>query len=180
MLVFEDLHWADEGLLDFIEHLAERCRDSPLLLLCTTRPELHERRAWGARANSANIALGTAFERRDGEAGGLSADAANVAEGVERELSSAAPKGTRCMPRSTSACSLIAGCSSATTACGGFAEETLPLPENVGGILAARLDALPAPEKAVIHDASVIGRSFWPGAITAVGQEDAHFPLIRP
>jgi class 3 adenylate cyclase len=57
VLVFEDLHWADEGLLDFIEHLAERCRDSPLLLLCTTRPELHERRAWGARTNSANIAL---------------------------------------------------------------------------------------------------------------------------
>ena len=48
MLVFEDLHWADEGLLDFVDHLADWARGVPLLVLCTARPELLERRpGWG-------------------------------------------------------------------------------------------------------------------------------------
>ncbi len=54
MLVFEDLHWADEALLSFLEHLAEWSRGLPLLLLCTARPELYERKAtFGAQAQNA-------------------------------------------------------------------------------------------------------------------------------
>ena len=49
VLVFEDLHWADEALLTFIEHLADWVAGVPLLLLCTARPELYERHpAFGA------------------------------------------------------------------------------------------------------------------------------------
>src|SRR5205085_4368747 len=44
VLAFEDLHWADEGLLDFVEHLAGHREDVPLTLVCTARPELLERR----------------------------------------------------------------------------------------------------------------------------------------
>jgi predicted ATPase len=48
-VLLEDLHWADEGSLDFIEYLAEACAHLPMLILCTTRPTLFERRAaWGA------------------------------------------------------------------------------------------------------------------------------------
>jgi class 3 adenylate cyclase/tetratricopeptide (TPR) repeat protein len=43
ILVFEDLHWADEALLSFLEHLADWSEGVPLLLLCTARPELFER-----------------------------------------------------------------------------------------------------------------------------------------
>ena len=43
VLVFEDLHWADEALLAFLEHLADWAEGVPLLLLCTARPELYER-----------------------------------------------------------------------------------------------------------------------------------------
>ena len=42
VLVFEDLHWADDALLSFLEHLAEWAEGVPLLLLCTARPELYE------------------------------------------------------------------------------------------------------------------------------------------
>ena len=45
MLVFEDLHWADEALLAFLEHLAEWSQGVPLLILCTARPELYEQQA---------------------------------------------------------------------------------------------------------------------------------------
>ena len=54
VLVFEDLHWADDALLAFIEHLADWVAGLPLLLLCTARPELYERHpAFGANARNA-------------------------------------------------------------------------------------------------------------------------------
>ena len=43
MLVFEDLHWADEAMLAFLEHLADRAEGVPLLVVGTARPELFER-----------------------------------------------------------------------------------------------------------------------------------------
>src|SRR5581483_8845153 len=59
VLVFEDIHWADDGLLDFIDHLLEWVADLPLLLLCTARPELLERRTgWGGgKTNSTTLDL---------------------------------------------------------------------------------------------------------------------------
>ena len=50
VFVFEDLHWADEALLDFLEHLVEWSEGVPLLVLCTARPELYERVRAGERA----------------------------------------------------------------------------------------------------------------------------------
>ena len=44
VLVFEDLHWADDGLLDFVDHLVDWATGVPLLVVCTARPELLERR----------------------------------------------------------------------------------------------------------------------------------------
>jgi len=52
VLVFEDVHWADDGLLDFIEHLVDWVRDVPVLVLCTARLELLERRPTWAAASS--------------------------------------------------------------------------------------------------------------------------------
>ena len=59
VLVFEDLHWADTGLLDFIDHLVEWSRGRPILVVTLARPELLERRpAWGAgRRNFVSLSL---------------------------------------------------------------------------------------------------------------------------
>src|SRR3954454_17657580 len=56
VLAFEDIHWADEGMLDLIEHLAQWVR-GPLLILCLTRDELLERRpSWGSgRRNATSL-----------------------------------------------------------------------------------------------------------------------------
>ena len=43
VLVFEDLHWADDAMLEFLEHLADRVEAVPLLVVGTARPELFER-----------------------------------------------------------------------------------------------------------------------------------------
>ena len=54
ILVFEDLHWADEALLSFLEHLADWSQGVPLLILCTARPELHEQHpTWAAGLRNA-------------------------------------------------------------------------------------------------------------------------------
>ena len=58
VIAFEDIHWADDGMLDAIEHLAQRVR-APLLMLCLTRDSLFERRAdWGSgRRNVTSLGL---------------------------------------------------------------------------------------------------------------------------
>src|SRR5207248_3624978 len=56
VLVFEDLHWADEALLAFLEYLAEWSEGVPLLIVCAARPELYERRpGWGAGLRNAHV-----------------------------------------------------------------------------------------------------------------------------
>src|SRR6266542_784395 len=69
VLVFEDLHWADEALLDFLEHLAEWSQGVPLLVLCAARPELYERRpGWGAgQRNAHTINLSPLSDRETAE-----------------------------------------------------------------------------------------------------------------
>ena len=59
VLVIEDIHWADEALLAFLEHLADWAQGVPILVVCTARPELYERHgAWGSGlANQTAIRL---------------------------------------------------------------------------------------------------------------------------
>ena len=59
VLVFEDLHWADDGLLDFVDHLVDWASGVPLLVVCTARPELLERRpGWGGgKPNAPTLSL---------------------------------------------------------------------------------------------------------------------------
>src|SRR5438477_6035426 len=157
VLVFEDIQWADDGLLDFIEHLVDWVRGVPMLILCTARLELLERRpAWGGgKVNAATVALSP-----------LTADetAALISALSERPLLAAEAQ-TALLERA-----------------GGnplYAEQyvrmlaehdaqELPLPENVQGIIAARLDALPPEEKALLQDAAVIGKVFWLGGLVAI------------
>ena len=70
VLVFEDLQWADAGLLDFIDHLLDWSRQPPLFVVTLARPELLERRPdWGAgRRNFTSLALEPLRRRRDARA----------------------------------------------------------------------------------------------------------------
>jgi predicted ATPase len=59
VVVFEDLHWADESLLDFVDELVDWVTEVPLLVVATARPELLERRpGWaGGKLNATTLAL---------------------------------------------------------------------------------------------------------------------------
>ncbi len=161
VLVFEDLQWADEGLLDFVEHLADWVRDVPMLILCTARLELLERRpAWaGGKLNAANLALAPLSSEETAKLIAALSDRPLLEAGAQAELLDRA---------------------------GGnplYAEQyvrmlaergtTVELPESVQGIIAARLDGLPPEEKAALQDAAVLGKVFWLGAL-GVSEERLH------
>jgi class 3 adenylate cyclase len=159
VLIFEDVHWADDGLLDFIEHLVDWVRGVPMLILCTARLELLERRAaWGGgKVNAATVALAPLS---DDETATL------ISALSERPL----------LPAETQN-ALMARAGGNPLYAEQFVRmleeretlEGLPLPESVQGIIAARLDALQPEEKALLQDAAVVGKVFWLGALAKDG-----------
>ena len=161
ILVFEDLHWADERLLDFVDHLVEWASGVPLLIVGTSRPELLSRRpGWGGgKPNALTISLGPLSE---GETSRL------VASLVERALIPARLHET--VLERAEGNPLYAEEFARLMAERGTLEE---LPETVQGIIAARLDALPRAEKELLQDGAVVGKVFWTGALVAMSGDDA-------
>jgi class 3 adenylate cyclase/tetratricopeptide (TPR) repeat protein len=161
VLVFEDIHWAEEPLLELIEHLATWVREAPLLLLCLARPELLDLRpAWGGgRVRATAIEL-EALPREESEqlvealldGGELSVEGRRAlldkTEGnplfVEETMRMLAEEGTESVER---------------------------IPDTVQALIAARIDRLPAEAKAMLQRASVIGRVFWSSALERLSPE---------
>jgi class 3 adenylate cyclase/tetratricopeptide (TPR) repeat protein len=162
--VFEDLQWADDGLLDFVDELADRAAGVPLLLVCTARPELLSRRpGWGGgKLNATTIALAPLSEAET---------ALLISQVLERSVLPA--ESQRSLLERAEGNPLYAEQFALLYAERGTAEE-LPLPESLQGIVAARLDGLPAAEKALLQDASVVGKVFWTGCLQPESD-----PLLR-
>jgi class 3 adenylate cyclase len=156
VLVFEDLHWADDDLLDFVDHIVDWATDVQLLVVATARPELLERRpGWGGgKRNALTISLGPLDETETARLlAGLLGKALLAAETQSALLAAAAGN------------PLYAEQFAAMVAERG---DALAVPENVQGIIAARLDALAPEEKRLLQAAAVLGRQFWLGAVVAV------------
>ena len=163
VVVFEDLHWADDGLLEFVDHLVEWVTDVPLLVLCTARPELLARRpGWGGgKPNAVTLSL---FALTGDET-------AHLVHGLlERAVLPAALQTT--LLERAGGNPLYAEEFARMLADRGSLEEG-ELPESLQGIIAARLDALSAEEKALVQDAAVMGKVFWPGALAALGGRES-------
>ena len=155
VLVFEDIHWADDGLLDFIDHLVDWGTGVPILVVCTARPELLERRpGWGGgKLNAATLSLSPLSDDETARLfGALLRRPVLEADAQERLLAQAGGN------------PLYAEQYAQMHAERGDAEE-LPVPESVQGIIAARLDLLPPEEKHLLQDASVHGKVFWLGGL---------------
>ncbi len=152
ILFFEDIHWAEDPLLDLIEHLADWVR-APLLILCLARPDLLDvRPGWGGgRVRSTAIELEPLSEAESQEL-----VAALVAELENPPL-------------------LPQGLLDRTEGNPLFVEETIRMvvesgdtervPDTLQALIAARIDHLPPDAKALLQRAAVVGRVFWKGAI---------------
>jgi class 3 adenylate cyclase/tetratricopeptide (TPR) repeat protein len=167
VIVFEDLHWADDGLLDFIDHLVEWASGVPLLIICTARPELLERRpGWSeTRENALTLSL-SALTDDDTSAlvGSLLED--NVLP--ERAWSALLSRAGGNPLYAGEYVRMLVDQGLVAPGANGAPEGELPLPGSIQAIIAARLDALPAAEKALLQDAAVIGKAFWAGALVGI------------
>jgi class 3 adenylate cyclase/tetratricopeptide (TPR) repeat protein len=149
VLVFEDLHWADEGLLEFVDHLVDWSAEVPLLVVCTARPELLERRVgWGGgKRNAATLSLSPLSDE----------DTSELVQTLVGELHPELVAHAGGNP-------LYAEEYARMLAQSGNGH-TLALPDSVQGIIAARLDTLPIEEKTLVQDAAVLGKVFWVGEL---------------
>jgi class 3 adenylate cyclase/tetratricopeptide (TPR) repeat protein len=159
VLVFEDLHWADDDLLDFVDHLVDWGEGVALLVVCVTRPELLERRpGWGGgKPNAVTLSVSPLSDEETARLLAGLLDRAVLPADLQVTLLARAGGN----PLYAEQFARLA----AETQGGG----ELPLPENVQGIIAARLDGLSVDEKQLLQDAAVLGKVFWLGAVSAVG-----------
>jgi tetratricopeptide (TPR) repeat protein len=168
VLVFEDVHWADDQLLEFLsDHLFERF-DGRLLMVATCRPELLDRRPDWAGGDRMTVPL---QPLSDGDTARLVADLLETGElppGLRSALLARAG-GNPLFAEEYVRLLLDRGLLRQSADGFELTSETLPLPESIQSIVAARLDGLPQDEKQLLLDAAVVGRAFWLGVLTAVG-----------
>ncbi len=156
VMMFEDIHWAEEPLLELIEHLAAWVREVPVLLVSLARPELLDvRPSWGGgRVRATAIEL----EPLDAVESNELFDALVEDGELEPDVRIAVLEKTEGNPL--------------------FVEETVRMlveyegvggldriPDSLHAIIAARIDRLAPAEKALLQRASVVGRVFWAGAL---------------
>jgi tetratricopeptide (TPR) repeat protein len=166
VLVVEDLHWADPAMLEFLQHLVERSADLPLLIVATARPELLERHpGWGDGTPAATrIPLGALTDLEVARLVASLVGRAMLPFGVQALLLERAggnPLYAEEFARLLADQGLVADGEVATV-------PDIPVPETVHGLIAARLDALAPEVRALVQDAAVVGRVFWPGAVAAM------------
>ncbi|MDQ2910813.1 MAG: AAA family ATPase, partial [Actinomycetota bacterium] len=161
VLVFEDIHWAEEPLLELIEHLATWVREAPLLLLSLARPELLDiRPGWGGgRVRATAIELEPLGPSESEELVDALMTDGELTEAERRQL-------------------LEKGEGNPL-----FLEETVRMlaedgaagigriPDTLQALIAARIDRLAPEAKALLQRAAVIGRTFWEGALTRLSPE---------
>ncbi|MGD0998383.1 MAG: adenylate/guanylate cyclase domain-containing protein, partial [Thermoleophilia bacterium] len=169
VVVLEDLHWADDGLLAFIEHLATHVDAVPLLVVGTARPELFEQHptfaSGSAQVNRISLDRLTPQDTRRlvaGLVGDSDTLSQKIADVVERSAGNPffAEESARLLTDQVRGASV---------------------PVSVQAVVAARLDGLPAEEKGILGDAAVVGEVFWDGAVAEVGhrERDAVDAMLR-
>ncbi len=175
VLFLEDIHWADEGSLMLIDHLARECRQALLLIVCLARPTLFERRSsWGQRQTAHTILELSPLSEKDShqlvreilrKVNQIPADLRNMivdrVEGnpfyieefikvlIEDDVIVTGAEQWQVRPERLT---------------------TVRIPSTLVGVLQARLDRLPRVERELLQCASVVGRTFWDGAVKRVGE----------
>ena len=167
VLVFEDVHWGEEPLLELIKHLAAWVRTAPVLLLCLARPELlDERPSWGGgRIRTATLELEAL--PHDEAANLVRELAAKVDVPVDIDAVLAKAEGNPL-----------------------FVEETIRalaeqpegrqerIPDTLQALIAARIDRLPTVSRRLVQRAAVMGRVFLRGALAHLSSDVADVDAV--
>ncbi|MEA2486306.1 MAG: hypothetical protein QOD46_1417, partial [Actinomycetota bacterium] len=174
VVAFEDLHWADPSLLEFIEHLVDWVKGVPMFVVCIARPELYDRHAnWGG--GKRNITVVSLAPLNDSETAQLISSLLSRAV-LPAEVHSALLERAGGNPlyaeefvRMLSDRGILTQKGTILT----LAQDAdIPVPESVQALIAARLDTLSPERKSLLHDAAVAGKVFWSGAVSALSGQD--------
>ncbi len=173
VMVFEDVHFADPGTLDFIDHMLEWSRNVPILIITLARPELHSRRPdWGAGMRSFTsihlepLSIQAMRELLGGLVPGLPARARDTIVGRADGIPLYAVETVR-MLLAQGRLVLEDGVHRPVDDL-----SDLAVPETLTALIAARLDELDAPDRSLVADAAVLGQSFTLAGLAAVSGED--------
>jgi serine/threonine protein kinase/tetratricopeptide (TPR) repeat protein len=174
VLYLDDIHWADDGSLDFIDHLARHCAHEPVMILCLARPALLERRpAWGeGRERHTRLNLQPLSKKESRQ---LVEEILRRAHGVPQELRELVVGGAEGNPFYVEELIkmlidqkvIVPGADEWSVDASRLGE--VQVPPTLTGVLQARLDRLTSEEKTVLQRASIIGRVFWDGAVEHLG-----------
>jgi class 3 adenylate cyclase/tetratricopeptide (TPR) repeat protein len=174
VMVFEDLQWADAGLLDFVESMLEWSRSRPILVVTLARPELADRRPnWGAGQRSF---VAIHLESLPGPAmtqlvaGILPAAGADVTARIVERAEGVPLYAVETIRMLADRGVLLAG-EDAYEVVGDLGD--LHVPETLHALIASRLDALGPDDRTLLQDASVLGKSFTLESLVAVTGADA-------
>jgi class 3 adenylate cyclase len=166
VVVFEDLQWADDVMLAFVEYLVDWAVGLPLLVVCAARPELYERHpAWGGgRHNSTSISLPPLSRPETSMLLGALLEGVVLPAAAQLELLD------RCGGNPLYAEEFVRMLRDRGVVSEEGVDDRLgvPMPRSVQQLIGARLDTLPPTEKSVLQDAAVVGQVFWAGSIEAM------------
>jgi predicted ATPase/class 3 adenylate cyclase len=159
VLVFEDIHWAEEPLLELLEHLVTWVREAPLLVIALARPELLDiRPGWGGgRLRATSIELEPLAPAESEQL--IDALDGSLGE-AERQEVLAKTEGNPLFLEETMRMLTEEG-----------TERIGRIPDTLQALIAARIDRLAPDAKALLQRAAVIGRIFWEGALERLSPE---------
>jgi class 3 adenylate cyclase/tetratricopeptide (TPR) repeat protein len=153
VLVFEDVHWAEDPLLDVVEHLARSLRNVPVLIVAVARPDLLDTRpSWGGGIRRASAIELAPLDDRECEELADALLAGSDVPPAQRALVLERAEGNPLFVEEIARM---------------FREGEGPdrLPDSVQALIAARIDRLGPDEKRILQTAALIGRIFWLGAL---------------
>jgi class 3 adenylate cyclase len=165
VLVFEDAHRADPGLLDFAEYVVETARDRPIVVVTLARPELLEvRPGWGAGLRSFSSLHVEKLPNAD-----MTRLLAGLRAGLPASLVSQALRRADGVPLYAVEMSRMLQDMRAPE---GASPEGPSVPTSLHALIAARIDNLPPAERSLLMSAAVLGRRFSAAALAAVSDSE--------
>ena len=181
LLLLDDLHWADEGSLDFLDHLVRTAGDVPLLLIALTRPELFERRAaWPLATDALRVELAPLDGHTSQQLAEELLQRLPEVPAALRELVIGQAEGNPYYMEELVKMLVDEGAITTSGAQWAVVADKLHaahVPQTLTGVLQARLDGLQPHEKLALQEASVIGTVFWDQALAAI---DTRAPEALP
>jgi tetratricopeptide (TPR) repeat protein len=168
-LVFEDLHWADTGTIDFIDHLLEWTRGLPVYIVTLARPELLERRPdWGAgKRNFTNIHLEPLSAPQ------MHRLLAGLVPGLPERAAAAVVERADGVPLyAVETVRMLVSQGRLVERDGVYVPvgeiDAIDVPETLTALIAARLDGVGTADRGLLQDAAVLGQSFSLSSLAAV------------